>query len=102
MFRNSSPVQTHDLASSTVWERQVCFSDLYNHDWAQLTTTPLDALFYDVYTHVAELHLAGVGIDVEWTDVDVAAQEAVRWGETQKYFSMRLYRLPIGRIRNPR
>jgi len=61
-----------------------------------------NALFYDVYTHVAELHLAGVGIDVEWTDVDVAAQEAVRWGETQKYFSMRLYRLPIGRIRNPR
>jgi protein arginine N-methyltransferase 2 len=58
-------------------------------------------LFYDVYTHVAELHLAAVDIDVEWTDVDVAAQEAERWGETQKYFSMRLYQLPIGRIRNP-
>lgn len=65
----------------------------------RLTTTPPDALFYDVYTHVAELHLAGVGIDVEWTDVDVADQEAVRWGETRKYFSMRLYRLPIGKIR---
>lgn len=99
MFQNCSPVQTPDLASSTVWERPVCLSDLYNHDW--VTTKPLDALFYDVYTHVADLHLAAVGIDVEWTDVDVAAQEAVRWGETQKYFSMRLYRLPIGRIRNP-
>ena len=61
---------------------------------------PVDALFYDVSTQVAELHLAAVGIDVEWTDVDVAAQEAVQWGETQKYFSMRHYRLPIGRIRN--
>jgi len=67
-----------------------------------LTTRPLDPLFYDVYTHVAELHLAAVSIDVEWTDVDVAMQEAVRWGETQKYFSMRVYRLPIGRIRNPK
>ena len=32
---------------------------------------PLDALFYDVYTQVSDLHLAEVGIDVEWTDVNV-------------------------------
>ncbi|KAF8482807.1 S-adenosyl-L-methionine-dependent methyltransferase [Russula ochroleuca] len=57
-----------------------------------------NASFYDVYTHLAELHLASVGIDVEWADVDVATQEAVRWGDTHGYFSMRLYRLPIGRI----
>jgi protein arginine N-methyltransferase 2 len=101
MFQNSSPVQTPDLAFSTVWERQVCCFDLYNLDWGRLTTTHLDALFYDVYTHVAELHLATIGIDVEWTDVDAAAREAVRWGETQKYFSIRLYRLPVGRTRNP-
>jgi len=57
--------------------------------------------FYDVYTHLAELHLAAIGIDVEWADVDVAAQEAVRWGDTQGYFCMRIYRLPVGRIRSP-
>jgi protein arginine N-methyltransferase 2 len=69
----------------------------YSHDMA-LTVALLDASFYDVYTHLAELHLATVGIDVEWAEIDVATQEAVRWGETQGYFSMRLYRLPIGRI----
>ncbi|KAF8633399.1 hypothetical protein AX17_004570 [Amanita inopinata Kibby_2008] len=28
-------------------------------------------LFYDVYTHIAELHLADIGLDVQWFDVDV-------------------------------
>jgi protein arginine N-methyltransferase 2 len=98
MFQNSSQVQTPDSASSTVWERPVCFP--YSHD-VVLTVAPLDASFYDVYTHLADLHLAAVGIDVEWAEVDVATQEAVRWGETQGYFSMRHYRLPIGRVRNP-
>ncbi|KAI0250373.1 S-adenosyl-L-methionine-dependent methyltransferase [Lactifluus subvellereus] len=59
-----------------------------------------NALFYDVYTHLAELHLAELGIDIEWEDVDVATQEGVRWGNTRGYFSMRLYRLPVGRVRN--
>ena len=57
----------------------------------------LDATFYDVYTHLAELHLAEVGIDVEWADVDVAMEERERWGDTLGYFSQRLYRLGIGR-----
>lgn len=88
------------LASSTVWERPVRFSGLsYNHDMV-LITKLVDGSFYDVYTHLAELHLAAVGIDVEWADVDVATQEAVRWGDTQGYFSMRIYRLPVGRIRS--
>jgi protein arginine N-methyltransferase 2 len=47
-----------------------------------LITALVDGSFYDVYTHLAELHLATIGIDVEWADVDVAAQEAVRWGDT--------------------
>ena len=59
--------------------------------------TTVDALFYDVYTHLAELHLAELGIDVEWYDIDVSMQEGVRWGNTQGYFCMRLYRLPVGR-----
>jgi len=65
-----------------------------------LTAARLDASFYDVYTHLAELHLATVGIDVEWEDIDVAMQEALRWGDTKGYFCMRLYRLPVGRIRS--
>ena len=95
IFRNFLPVQMPDSASSTVWERPVC-SPIIITTWL-LIATPPDAAFYDVYTHLAELHLATVGIDIEWEDVDVATQEAVRWGDTRGYFSMRLYRLPVGR-----
>ncbi|KZT72065.1 hypothetical protein DAEQUDRAFT_664661 [Daedalea quercina L-15889] len=58
-----------------------------------------NALFYDVYARVSELHLADVGIDVEWTDVDVFEGGEDRWGETREYFAQRLYRLPVGRMR---
>jgi len=51
-----------------------------------------------VYTHLAELHLSELGIDVEWEDIDVASSGEVRWGNTQEYFAIRLYRLPVGRI----
>ncbi|KDQ57520.1 hypothetical protein JAAARDRAFT_129926 [Jaapia argillacea MUCL 33604] len=57
-----------------------------------------NTLFYDVYTHLAELHLSDLGLDVEWSDVDTAAAFGEdRWGKTREYFGMRLYRLPIGR-----
>ncbi|KAH9935476.1 uncharacterized protein B0H18DRAFT_975822 [Fomitopsis serialis] len=58
-----------------------------------------NALFYDVYTRVSELHLADVGIDIEWTDVDVFEGGQDRWGETREYFAQRFYRLPVGRMR---
>ncbi|KAI0733202.1 S-adenosyl-L-methionine-dependent methyltransferase [Fomitopsis betulina] len=58
-----------------------------------------NALFYDVYTRVSDLHLADVGIDVAWSDVDVFEGGADRWGETREYFAQRFYRLPIGRMR---
>ncbi|PSR81140.1 hypothetical protein PHLCEN_2v6475 [Hermanssonia centrifuga] len=58
-----------------------------------------NATFYDVYTHVSELHLAEVGMDVAWSDVDVFADSGKRWGTTREYFGMRLYRLPIGSMR---
>ncbi|OAX43320.1 arginine methyl transferase [Rhizopogon vinicolor AM-OR11-026] len=55
-----------------------------------------NVLFYDVYTHLSELHLAEVGLDVAWSDVDVSSQkDEERWGETRKYFSLPIYRLPI-------
>lgn len=58
-----------------------------------------NALFYDVYTRVSDLHLSEVGIDVEWSDVDVFAEDDARWGRTRQYFTQRLYRLPVGRMR---
>ena len=58
----------------------------------------LDALFYDVYTHIAEMHLTDIGIDVEWFDVNVASEDENRWGDTRKYFTLPLYLLPLGRM----
>ncbi|KAJ3803006.1 arginine methyl transferase [Lentinula aff. detonsa] len=58
-----------------------------------------NVLFYDVYTHVAELHLADVGIDVSWKDVRISDDKNLdRWGKTREYFSLPSYRLPIGRM----
>ncbi|KAI8968636.1 S-adenosyl-L-methionine-dependent methyltransferase [Trametes punicea] len=58
-----------------------------------------NALFYDVYTRISELHLDDVGIDVEWSDVDVFEGYTDRWGSTREYFAMRTYRLPVGRMK---
>ncbi|KAI0699562.1 S-adenosyl-L-methionine-dependent methyltransferase [Cytidiella melzeri] len=58
-----------------------------------------NAMFYDVYTHVSELHLAEVGLDVEWSDVDVFSDSGYRWGKTREYFGRRLYRLPVSKMR---
>jgi len=56
-------------------------------------------LFYDVYTHIAELHLADIGIDVEWFNVNVTPDmNENRWGETRKYFTLPLYLLPLGKV----
>ncbi|KAG2750251.1 hypothetical protein P692DRAFT_20952825 [Suillus brevipes Sb2] len=59
-----------------------------------------NALFYDVYTRLSELHLADAGADVVWSDVDVSAQkDEERWGETRKYFSLPIYYLPIAKLK---
>lgn len=62
-------------------------------------TRIVDALFYDVYTHLSELHLAEVGVDIEWSDVDVTERDDNRWGKTREYFALPIYRLPVGRMR---
>ena len=66
-----------------------------------LSPLPLDALFYDVYTELSELHLSKVGLDTSWYDVDVGENSTGEtiWGETRKYFTMRTYRLPIARLK---
>lgn len=59
-----------------------------------------DALFYDVYTRISELHLDGVGFDVAWGDVDIGFEDKEgRWGQSREYFSLPLYRLPIGKMK---
>jgi len=59
----------------------------------------LDAFFYDVYTHISELHLISIGLEVEWSDVDVASEDKDRWGQRREYFSLPIYRLPLGRMK---
>ncbi|KAF5354660.1 hypothetical protein D9756_005333 [Leucocoprinus leucothites] len=34
-------------------------------------------LFYDVYSHISELHLADIGLDVQWSNVDARPQNPV-------------------------
>lgn len=60
----------------------------------------VDALFYDVYTQLSELHLKNIGIEVTWSDVDVIGDYANKdiWNGTRNYFGMRFYRLPIGTL----
>lgn len=61
-----------------------------------------NAVFYDVYTRVSDCHLSEVGVDVQWHDVDVGlgdSEDDARWGGTRKYFTLPIYRLPIGQLR---
>lgn len=91
---------TPDLAFSMDWSQQVCPSFLSHLDTEQ---THLDALFYDIYTHVSDCHLSEVGADVQWHDVDVGrldgAEDDERWGGTRKYFTLPIYRLPIAQLK---
>ncbi len=70
------------------------------YPYPRLTHTDnfLDLLFYDVYTRISELHLAEVGADVDWFDVDVSDDAYDRWGKTREYFNLPIYRLPVGKM----
>ncbi|KAF4620839.1 hypothetical protein D9613_000721 [Agrocybe pediades] len=60
-----------------------------------------NALFYDVYTHISELHLSSIGLDLSWSDVHAGLDEnAEIWGKSREYFSLPIYRLPIGRMKS--
>ena len=59
-----------------------------------------DPTFYDIYTHISDLHLANIGLNVDWSDIDVSLDsDEDRWGQSREYFSLPIYRLPIGRMK---
>lgn len=60
-----------------------------------------NSTFYDVYTHLSELHLEEIGLDTEWIDVrtDLFSTLDDPWGETRKYFTQPIYRLPIAKMK---
>jgi len=56
-------------------------------------------LFYDVYTHIAEFHLNDIGLEVQWSDIDVRPEKyEERWGKSREYFTVPIYRLPLARL----
>ncbi|CAE6471470.1 unnamed protein product [Rhizoctonia solani] len=57
------------------------------------------ATFYDVYTKLSALHLEDMALTTTLEDIDVhtAAEGSGAWGETRKYFSLPLYKMPICR-----
>ncbi|THH07221.1 hypothetical protein EW145_g3532 [Phellinidium pouzarii] len=77
----------------TVGGFDAIYTDTFSEDYQ-------DALFYDVYTQLSELHLSNVGMEVTWSDVDVVGDQAEydKWSGTRKYFGMRFYRLPLARM----
>ncbi|KAL1748763.1 S-adenosyl-L-methionine-dependent methyltransferase [Schizophyllum fasciatum] len=112
-------IESEDVLS--VGGFDVVYTDTFSEDYAQLkeffqhlpdllegpqsrfsffnglgATNPL---FYDVYTHVAELHLADVGLDVQWSDVEISTDDD-HWGKTREYFSLPIYRLPVAAMQH--
>ncbi|KAG9049565.1 Arginine N-methyltransferase 2 [Tulasnella sp. UAMH 9824] len=59
-----------------------------------------NALFYDVYSRLAEMHLKDFGLSTVWSDLEVPGPEDSIWSGSRKYFSLPIYRLPICRM-NP-
>ncbi len=55
-----------------------------------------DPLFYDVCSRMTEIHLADIGLEVQWTDVDARPRNHdERWGKSREYFTVPIYRLPL-------
>ena len=95
------PMQILVLAFSTVLERLVSSCSKFGNvlTWPFFNSFT-DPSFYDIYTYISELHLANVGVDVDWTDIDVSLDiEEDRWGQSREYFSLPFYRLPIGKMK---
>lgn len=87
------------LASSTVSAQPVGLINRVIVYFIDQGCIVLDALFYDVYTQLSELHLKDAGVDIEWIDVDVRDDTVDdRWGTTREYFKAQLYRLPVGKM----
>lgn len=55
---------------------------------------------YDVYTTVSELHLREIGLETEWSEVEVGAGKVGVWDGTERRYwgEVGPYRLPISRM----
>jgi len=95
-FRSFSQAHRLDLVFSMGLEQPVCPSLISCHKSHRCHS---DALFYDVYSRLAELHLAELGLHVDWCEVDARTVDAgeSRWISSKEYFKVPLYKLPIGR-----
>lgn len=83
-----------------VLERQVRHNISSINGALLIICNPIDPLFYDVYTRISELHLSSIGLDLVWSDVDAGLDESgERWGKSREYFSLPIYRLPIGTMK---
>ncbi|KAG8878180.1 Arginine N-methyltransferase 2 [Tulasnella sp. 331] len=61
-----------------------------------------NALFYDIYARLAELHLNDMGLSVSWSEVDVSeVEDDTIWSGSRKYFTLPFYRLPICAMVSP-
>lgn len=97
LFRISLVGQMRDFHFSTALARLVCII-IIGHGGVKRSRSS-DAVFYDIYTQLAEMHLQDAGVTVKWTEVDTEdIKTPDRWGGTREYFRLRLYRLPIGRM----
>ncbi|TIA90312.1 hypothetical protein E3P99_01622 [Wallemia hederae] len=57
-----------------------------------------NAVFYDVYTRIADLHLDQVGMTAQWDDVAVPELSAVWKGVRRSYWNLPVYKLPVARM----
>ncbi|CAG8472499.1 17534_t:CDS:2 [Acaulospora colombiana] len=58
-----------------------------------------NAFFHDVYCRIAEMHLAGVGLQTEFIEIPMDPSEEGIWeGIKSRYWTLDTYRLPICRF----
>ncbi|KAJ3515250.1 hypothetical protein NLJ89_g1877 [Agrocybe chaxingu] len=96
-------IESDDLMKNGGFD--VVYTDTFSEDYSDLRNFfnglgATNAFFYDIYTRISELHLLGVGLDVQWSDVYVGFDaDEDRWGKSREYFSQPFYRLPIGNMK---
>ncbi|EJU02680.1 S-adenosyl-L-methionine-dependent methyltransferase [Dacryopinax primogenitus] len=58
-----------------------------------------NAVFYDVASRLAEIHLLKLGLSTHWVQVWVKADVLEAWYDSRQYFKLEWYKLPICSLR---